>query len=71
MSDKKSIPPSILFFTILIGFPTFILASLPDIPFSGSSGATVGAGSIVGWERNGFEINPAASEANTANFSLS
>jgi len=36
------------------------MASLPVVPFSGSSGATVGAGSILGWERNGFAINPAA-----------
>ena len=62
---------SLLILICSIGFPFSANASLPEIPFSGSSGATVGAGSIVGWERNGFDINPATLETRTANFSIS
>ncbi len=50
--------------------PFSATASLPTIPFSGSSGATVGAGSVVGWERNGLGINPAASEPHSAAVSI-
>ena len=47
-----------------------IHASLPTIPFSGSSGATMGAGSLVGWERNGLGANPAVSDAHCTSVSI-
>ncbi len=34
--------------------------ALPDLAFAGPYGATDGAGAIVGWDRNGMDVNPAA-----------
>lgn len=44
-------------------------ASLPT-PFSGSYGATVGAGSAVAWERQSFGGNPAALNPNSLGFAV-
>lgn len=56
------------FYTIL--FPILAAASLPRIPFSGSLGATEGAGSIVGWERLGLGANPAVLNPGTLGVSI-
>jgi hypothetical protein len=51
--------------------PFVAFAALPRIPFSGAFGATDGAGAVVGWERQGLGINPAAGDPNTMGVSFS
>ena len=61
---------SIKVFFVSLAFPLLLRASLPEIPFSGSLGATAGAGASLGWERNGFGVNPAVSDPGTMAVSL-
>lgn len=59
-----------MIWSLVLLIPFAVQASLPTIPFSGSSGATAGAGSLVGWERNGLGVNPAVSDSHSASVSL-
>jgi len=59
-----------MIWSLVFLIPFAVQASLPTIPFSGSSGATAGAGSLVGWERNGLGVNPAVSDSHRVSVSI-
>jgi hypothetical protein len=55
---------------LVTSFPFIVSASLPRVPFSGYFGGTVGAGAVVGWERQGLGVNPAVSDPQSMGVSL-